>query len=371
MTAVYWVAATAAFISAAQAGGELARDRSPALAAWILSMLTVGASLALAAATPAVLQGRPGLATWTCAGLGIAGTWAFADVLATTNNDGRRITDMTTIPLLAGTLAVLLLMGLHSAASHSPHNAGLAAIGIQLTLVTYFAPGLARIASLAQQRANAAPASWARVAMRSVFASAATEIVLIMAKSAVLIVDTSGMRVNAVVITIIGFLQGIVAVFGIGALAAGPVVTAASGLWRSWLAYERLRPLWTAMKEAVPEAELLAETGSGVGVRWRLQRRITEIQAAEQALRPYWREEVAARARAAAQSAALNPDLEQAFIEATVVLDAASARMRGEPLVTEPLAADRICASASDDPDSEITRLVLVSQAVRQNQRRT
>jgi hypothetical protein len=120
MTVVYWVAAAAAFISSAQAAGELARDRSPALVAWVLCMVALGTSLALAAAAPAVLQGRPGPATWACAGLGVAGTWAFADVLATTNSDGRRIADMMTIPLLAGAFAALLLMGLHWAACRVP-----------------------------------------------------------------------------------------------------------------------------------------------------------------------------------------------------------------------------------------------------------
>jgi hypothetical protein len=111
MTVVYWVAAIASFISAAQAAVEFARDRSAVLAAWALSMTALGASLALAVA-PAVLQGRPGPATWACAGLGILGTWAFAEVLATTNGDGRRMPDMMTNPVLAGTFAVLLLMGL-------------------------------------------------------------------------------------------------------------------------------------------------------------------------------------------------------------------------------------------------------------------
>jgi hypothetical protein len=371
MTVVYWVAATAAVISAAQAGGELAGNHSSALAAWVLSMTALGASLTLAAATPAVLQGRPGLATWACAGLGVAGTWAFAEVLATSSGDGRRIADITTIPLLAGALAILLLMGLRQAAIHSAHNAGLAAIGIQLTLVTYYVPGLGRIASLARQRAGAAPASWARLAMRAVFMSAVMEIVLIMARSAVLIAAASGMYASAVVITIIGFLQGIAAASGIGALAAGPLMTATSALCGSWLAYQRLQPLWAAVKEAVPGAELPAETGSWAGIRWRLQRRMTEIRAAEQALIPYRREDVAARALAAAQSAVLSPDLEQAFIEATVVLDAATARSRGELPALEPLAADRIRANTHHDLDSEVIRLVLVSQAVRQNQRRT
>jgi len=199
--------------------------------------------------------------------------------------------------------------------------------------------------------------------MRSVFASAVAEIVLIMARSAIVIVGASGTHVGTMVTTIIGFLQGIAAAIGIGALAVGPVVTATSALCRSWLAYQRLQPLWEAVKESVPD-------GSGAGIRQRLQRRVTEIQAAEQALSPYWREDVAARAQAVAQSATLGPDLEQAFIEATVVLDAASARRRGDPPATELLAADRTDTSTSNDPDAEVARLVLVSQAVRQNQRR-
>jgi hypothetical protein len=369
MTVVYWVAAAAAFISSAQAAGELVRDRSPALAGWVLCMVALGASLALAAAVPAVLQGKPGPVAWACAGLSILGTWAFAEVLATTSGDGRRIADMMTIPLLAGAFAVLLLIGLHWAASHDTRDAALAVMGIQLTLVTYYLPGLGRIASLTRQRADAAPACWARVAMRAVFTSAATEIVLIMARSAVLIAGTSGVRTGSAVITVIGFLQGIAAACGIGALAVGPMATLTSAQFRCWLAYRRLRPLWTAVKEAVPDAELPAEADSTVSIRSRLQRRVTEIRTAEQALSPHWRAEVAARALATARSAALSADLEQAFVEATVVLSAADARLRGDPPAPEPLAAEQICGSATDDLDSEITRLVLVSQAVRQNRR--
>jgi len=369
MTVVYWVAAAAAFISSAQAAGELARDRSPALAAWVLCMLALGASLVLAAAVPAVLQGRPEAATWACAGLGVAGTWAFAEVLATTSGDGRRIADMMTIPLLAGAVATLLLMGLHQAATHIPHDAALAVMGIQLTLVTYYLPGLGRIASLARQRADAAPASWARVAMRAVFASAATEIVLIMARSAVLIAGTSGVRTGSAVITVLRVLQGIAAACGIGALAVGPLVTLTSAQCRSWLAYRRLRPLWAAVTEAVPDVEQVLDAGPGAGIRSRLQRRVAEIRVAEQALSPYRRSDAAARALAAAQSAALSPDLEQAFVEATVVLGAAGARLRGEPPATEPLAAEHVWGSATDDLDSEISRLVLVSHAVRQSRR--
>ena len=64
-----------------------------------------------------------------------------------------------------------------------------------------------------------------------------------------------------------------------------------------WLAYWRLRPLWAALLQAVPDVELPAERGAGVGIRWRLLRRVIEIRDAELALRPYWRADVAARRR--------------------------------------------------------------------------
>lgn len=57
MTVVYWVAAAVALLSAAEAAGELWRERLPALAAWALTMTALGASLVLAAADPAVLHG--------------------------------------------------------------------------------------------------------------------------------------------------------------------------------------------------------------------------------------------------------------------------------------------------------------------------
>jgi hypothetical protein len=82
-------------------------------------------------------------------------------------------------------------------------------------------------------------------------------------------------------------------------------------------------------------------------------------------LSPYWRDDVAARALAAAQSAALSPDLEQAIVEATVVMNAASARLHGEPPAPVPLPVDRLWGTVSDDPQSEVTRLVLVSHAIR------
>jgi hypothetical protein len=366
MTVAYWMAAAAAMISAVQAVGELARarDRSPALAAWVLSMTGLAACLALAAAAPAVLQGWPGPVTWACAGLGVTGTWAFAEVLAATNGDSRRVADIMTIPLIAGPCVAMVLFGLHVVGSRGPYDADLAVIGTQLTLVVYYTPGLGRIATLAYQRASATPAPWARAAMRAVYASSAVEIVLILARSAVTVAGVSGMRTSVPAITVIGVLQGITAACGIGALAAGPMATLVSAQCESWLAYRRLRPLWAAVTQAVPGVQLPAKTGSVLSIRWHLQRRVREIRDAERVLRPYWREDVATRALVA-QSAGLSPDLEQAVVEAAVVMNAASARLRGERPAFEPLPSERLWGSASDDPHAEVAWLVLVSQAIR------
>ena len=160
-------------------------------------------------------------------------------------------------------------------------------------------------------------------------------------------------------------LQGRVVIPGIGAVAAAPALTRIASQCGLWLAYWRLRPLWAAMVAAVPDMELPAERGTRSGIRWRLLRRVIEIRDAELALRPYWREEVAAAASAAARSAGLDADLEQAVVEAAVAMDAARACLRGGPPACEQVPAERICGPAGNELRSEIARLILVSRAVR------
>jgi Family of unknown function (DUF6545) len=147
-------------------------------------------------------------------------------------------------------------------------------------------------------------------------------------------------------------------------MAAGLAVRLICSRCGLWLAYWRLRPLWAAMLQAVPHVELPAERGWRFSIRWRLLRRVIEIRDAELALRPYWRADVAARASAAARSAALSANLQEAVVEAAVVIDAADACIRGIPPSGEPVP-ERICTTAGDDLHSEVVRLVLVSRAVR------
>jgi hypothetical protein len=74
MTVVYWVAAAAALISGVEAGAEFARDRSPVLAAWLLSMMAISAGMTVAAVVPTVSHGGSELVASACAGLGVVGT---------------------------------------------------------------------------------------------------------------------------------------------------------------------------------------------------------------------------------------------------------------------------------------------------------
>jgi hypothetical protein len=238
MTTVYWAAAAVALLSAVEAAVEFARDRSPVLVGWALSMAAVCASLAVAAVVPVVLESGSKPAASVSAALGVVGTWSFAEVLGTRASDARRVADMITTPLLGGACAFLLLSGLRWAGSHDTGDAGasqLATIMVELTVMAYYVPGLGRIAILAHQRAKSIPAYWTRMVMRMVCTSAGTELVLVMVRSAVLIAHGSGMGAGEWAIPVISVLQGAAAVCGVGGVAAGPVIMAISTRWGSWL----------------------------------------------------------------------------------------------------------------------------------------
>ncbi len=74
---------------------------------------------------------------------------------------------------------------------------------------------------------------------------------------------------------------------------AGLLAGLKSGTWRR---LRELRPLWAALREAVPEAECAVSGGARLTARSRLYRRVIEIRDAALALRPY--QDPAARAAA-------------------------------------------------------------------------
>jgi hypothetical protein len=187
-------------------------------------------------------------------------------VLATENSDARRVTDIMTIPLLGGACAILLLLGLQWAGNRGADEAAFSvvtAIGTQLTLLVYFAPGLYRIGLLAHRRAGMMPPSWTRLAMRALAASADAELLLLIARSATLIARASGLGTTEPTIAAIGTLQGIVVIGGLGGLAVGPAVISVSAGCTAWITYWRLRPLRALVQEAVPYSPLSTRAWEG------------------------------------------------------------------------------------------------------------
>jgi hypothetical protein len=335
-------------------------------------MTAFSACLGLAAAGPAVSLREAGPAAWIGGGLGVTGTWSLAQALAAGNSAGRRA-DMVTLPVMGGVSAALMLTGIHWAAGSGAQgsaSSGAAVLETQLSLVTYYAPGLYRIAVLA--RRSSSPPAGTRGGMRALSASAWAELVLLLGVSAITVISPSVPREALPALEAVVGFQGAAAVCGIAAVAAAPVLAFISARCALWVAYRRLHPLWAAMVQAVPDVGLPVERGSRFGIRWRLLRRIIEIRDAELALRPYWRADVAAQASAAARSASLGADLEQAAVEAAVIMDAARARMRGAPPPRGPVPAQYILtlgdgdiALKGGDLDGEVTRLSEVSRIIR------
>lgn len=89
---------------------------------------------------------------------------------------------------------------------------------------------------------------------------------------------------------------------------------------------------------------------------------MAEIRDAELALRPYWRAEAGDAALAAARSAALGPGLERAAVEAAIVMDAASAALRGRPPSPGLVPPGRVFAPAGGDLRPEAATLIQVSR---------
>lgn len=368
MTVLYSVAAASALIYVIWTASRTLRDRSLALVAFMLSVTALSTSLAVVAANPDVLQAAgSGPALWVSCGLGVIATWAFAGTLFAANGGYLRFADMVVTPVLGGASLSLLLLGMQIADGSGTHQAarpGVAVIGTQLSLVAYYGPGLSRIVSLTRQWARSADDRYARVGMQAVSASAGAGLVLVVARSALILAYSCGMRAAGSAMTVIAVLPGSVVICGIVGMAAGPVITRIASQCGLWLAYWRLRPLWAVLMQAVPHVELPTGHGSRLGIRWRLLRRVIEIRDAELALRPYWRLDVAGRASATIRSTALSAELQAAVVEAAVVMDAAEARLRGVPPSPEPIR-ENIWPVAGDDLHSEVTRLVNVSRVIR------
>lgn len=92
-----------------------------------------------------------------------------------------------------------------------------------------------------------------------------------------------------------------------------------------------LRPLWAALREAVPESGRAAAGGGRPAARSRLYRQVIGIRDAQLVLRPCQDPDVADAAATAARQAGLGGDELDAAVEAAVLAGAARARNAGRP----------------------------------------
>ena len=97
-------------------------------------------------------------------------------------------------------------------------------------------------------------------------------------------------------------------------------------------ALRQLRPLHSALREAVPEVKGAAACGFWPAASFRLHRQVIQIRDAALALRPYRDPQVAAVATRAARAAGLAGGDLAAAVEASVLSAAMRARAAGDPM---------------------------------------
>ena len=130
-------------------------------------------------------------------------------------------------------------------------------------------------------------------------------------------------------------------------------------------AHQHLKPLHSALREAVPEAMNAAACGLRPAASLRLHRQVIQIRDAALALRPYRDPQVVLAATRAARTAGLaGPEL-AAMVEASVLSAAIRAKSAGQPVANAPVYIGRPPV-AGPDLRSETACLVKVSRAFAQ-----
>ena len=271
------------------------------------------------------------------------------------------------IPVLGAASAGLLQMALR-AVPGAGTRPDLSFLVGQLVLLTYYCPGLWRIATLAWQCSRRIKTGHLHIGMeedgllrRSCGASpdfaqvghdhrafvrcprCRPELAAISAAEAVAVIQIIGGA------TISAWFPGLAKLAHQGLL---------------WYAYWRLHLLWATLRRAVPQVELSRQSGTRFNVRYRLHRRVIEIRDAQLLLRPYWRSDIAGQAAAAARSAGLTEPKHSAVVEAAVILTAVNARQQGSPPRHDDIPAEHPSA-LSNGLRAEAAHLILVSRAMR------
>jgi hypothetical protein len=140
-----------------------------------------------------------------------------------------------------------------------------------------------------------------------------------------------------------------------------PKVAEAADWLRSWRTYRRLFPLWRVVDLAMPEVVLARshvawfDRISPWRLRFRLYRRVIEIQDARLAVRGHLGPDLLAAAARRADGRSLNGVDRQAFVEAVALRSALLACRAGAPATAGPVVLDH---AAGVDPAAELAWLL-------------
>jgi hypothetical protein len=374
MTGLYLAAAILALLPGLRAALRLRRERSPVVVAPALCMLAGGAALVLEAVTPALSAAGPfgPVAGWAAAVLGMVAAWAFLGMLVVVAGEAASLVPFLAVPAGAVVLAGLVpavLAGASRAVPGAALPSGFPAAAVGLVVMACYCAALGKTTALAWRCSARIPVRHVAMGMRAVGAGAAAGIVLLLARSAEVVmaayrVSACGPRPAAA-----GMAQGIVVILVIAGVTVPAWFPAAASAVRQcgmWVAWVRLRPLWASLVEAAPHVRLPAQPGTRFSARYRLHRRVVEIRDAELALRPF-RDGRAARAAAdAARRAGLPPHEHDAAVEAVLIVTALGAHRRGDQ-ARECAHGEHIVSEPRNGLESETARLLLVGRAVRRS----
>jgi hypothetical protein len=367
VTGLYWTAAVLAAVSAGASAVRLRRDRSVLVMLSVSSMACGGASMALVARWPELLQPAPAdaIAGWLTISLGVVAAWGFAGLLALMAGETTHPAAFVAIPS-----AIAILSGLVPAAARQAGDAppwSIPELATQCCLLACLCPAQVRIGFIARRFSRRIRVRHLRLGMRAVAAGAAASLALILARAALIGGSLAGSQLPGSATGTVSAAQGAAAIAMVAGMTASAWARPVSRLLRQawfWSAWWQLRPLRAALRRAVPE---VTSPGVRLSIRYRLDRRVLEIRDAQLAVRRYCAPEVPGRAEDAAKSAGLDSAKLAAVVEAAVIASGAGARLRGSaPLGTSVPVAGPV-EPPRDDLRAEAARLIEVSRAFRRS----
>ena len=374
MAGLYLTAAVLALVWAGYTAARLRRDRSALVVASLLCMASAAATMGIAGVWPELMWAGPAhpFIAWLLVSLGLLATWTFLGVLAAVTGQTARPLALAAVPLAAAAAGGLILAGVPRAwaVGPAPDAWGIPALASQGLLGACCCPAEGRITVIAWRFSRRVRVWHIRWGMRAVAAGAAAELALILARAAMIGSYAAGDEAAGRASTAIAAAQGVAVI----SIVAGTTVSAwypplsrrARQVWL-WSAYWRLRPLWAALRQVIPEVRLPRPAGVRLNVRYRVDRRVIEIRDAELVLRAYSPPEVPGCAETAARRAGLDADTAVAVAEAAVIAAALAARRDGQPPRIDGASGDVINVLPGNDLRAEAARLILVSRAFRRS----